>query len=41
MFLNEYYKVMQLNREQRQQLINFYQNHSRMTYTGTEHAGLK
>ena len=41
MFLNEYYKVMQLNREQRQALINFYQECSRMTYTGTEHAGLK
>jgi hypothetical protein len=41
MFLNEYYKVMQLNREQRQALINFYQNTSQMTYTGSTYAGLK
>ena len=41
MFLNEYYKTMQLNREQRQALINFYQNSSQMTYTGTKHSGLK
>ena len=41
MFLNEYFKVMQFAREERKQLINFYQNCSRMTYTGTEHAGLK
>ena len=41
MFLNEYYKVMQYGREQRQGLINFYQNASQMTYTGTTHVGLK
>ena len=41
MFLTEYFKVMQLNKEQRMQLVNFYQNCSRMTYTGTEHSGLK
>ena len=41
MFLNEYYKVMQYNREGRMQLVNFYQNASQMTYTGTTHTGLK
>lgn len=41
MFLEEYYKAMQLNREQRQSLINFYQQNSQMTYTGTKHTGLK
>lgn len=41
MFLEEYYKTMQFNREQRQALINFYQNNSQMTYTGACHKGLK
>lgn len=41
MFLEEYYKVMQLPREQRQGLINFYQNGSSMTYTGQTYRGLK
>ena len=41
LFLNEYYKVMQYNREGRMQLINFYQECSQMTYTGTPHVGLK
>lgn len=41
MFLEEYFKVMQLPREQRQNLINFYQNASQMTYTGSTYKGLK
>lgn len=41
MFLEEYYKVMQLPREPRQGLINFYQQSSQMTYTGQTFKGLK
>lgn len=41
MFLEEYFKTMQMGREQRQGLINFYQNHSHMTYTGQTFTGLK
>ena len=41
MFLNEYYKVMQYPREERKGLIQFYQNCSQMTYTGSQYAGLK
>lgn len=32
---------MQYSREQRQTLINFYQNNSQMTYTGSTYVGLK
>jgi len=41
LFLEEYFKVMQLPRQQRQGLINFYQNPSQMTYTGSTYIGLK
>ena len=41
MFLNEYYKVMQYSREERKGLIQFYQNTSQMSYTGSQYAGLK
>ncbi len=41
MFLEEYFKVMQMPREPRQGLINFYQDVSQMTYTGTSFKGLK
>jgi hypothetical protein len=41
LFLEEYFKVMQLPRQQRQGLINFYQNTSQMTYTGSTYVGLK
>ena len=40
-FLEEYFKVMQYPREQRQGLINFYQNISQMTYTGSTYTTLK
>ena len=40
-FLEEYFNVMQYPREQRQNLINFYQNNSQMTYTGSTYIGLK
>lgn len=41
MFLEEYFKVMQMPREPRLGLINFYQDVSQMTYTGTSFKGLK
>lgn len=41
LFLEEYFKVIQLPRQQRQGLINFYQNTSQMTYTGSTYIGLK
>ena len=41
MFLEEYFKVMQLPREGRHNLINFYQSVSQMTYSGSIHTGLK
>lgn len=41
MFLEEYFKVMQLPRQARQNLISFYQNSSKMTYTGSTYVGLK
>jgi hypothetical protein len=41
LFLEQYYSVMQLNREGRQALVNFYSNGSQMTYTGTSYRGLK
>jgi hypothetical protein len=40
-FLEQYFKVMQQTREQRLGLINFYQNTSQMTYTGSTYLGLK
>ena len=41
MFLEQYFNTMQFPREQRQNLINFYQNNSQMTYTGSTYVGLK
>lgn len=41
LFLEEYFKVMQLPRQARQNLISFYQNSSQMTYTGSTYVGLK
>lgn len=40
-FLEQYFGAMQLNREGRQSLINFYSNASQMTYTGSHFKGLK
>jgi hypothetical protein len=37
-FLEQYYGSLQTNRAN---LINFYNDHSTMTYTGTKHRGLK
>lgn len=41
LFLEQYYGVMQANREARQQLVSFYSNASLMTYTGSSYRGLK
>jgi hypothetical protein len=40
-FLEQYYGIMRMNREGRQGLINFYNNASQMTYTGSSYRGLK
>jgi hypothetical protein len=40
-FLENYFKTMRLPRNDRMQLVNFYSQASSMTYTGTQHTGLK